>query len=141
VTTRTHHGGNGRPNISTRKKKFNEPESRSDSEQEDEDNEELIEIAGPPEADIEEDEDEERDDGSTKPPPTRAIFELDGLMETLEKHCQCPECHGPLKPSMKSICLASQLILTCTNKDCCYTHSSKPPTKAKIGSADLPSRG
>jgi hypothetical protein len=135
VTTRTRHGGKGRPNISTRKKQFNEPESSSDSE---EDNEELIEIAGPPEADIEEDVDDESD-ASTKPPPTRAIFELDGLMESLEKHCRCPECHGPLKPSMKSNYLASRLILTCTNQECCYIHSSKQPTKAKIGAADLPS--
>jgi hypothetical protein len=139
VTTRTRHGGKGRPQLSTRKKMFNEPESsESEEEDEDEENEELIEIAGPPEGGMEDDEEEENK--PTKPKPTRAIFELDGLMETLESHCRCPQCCGPMMPSTKSICLASRLILTCTDSECGYVHESKAPIEATIGSSDGPSR-
>jgi hypothetical protein len=144
VTSRTRNGGNGRPSFDARKKwMFNEPESSEASDDEDledeEVNEELIEIAGP--AEIDDDDDEEEEEESAKPSATRAILEVDGLMETLKKHCRCPDCNGPLKPSMKSIALASRLILvTCENPECCYVCNSKAPMEATIGSEDLRSR-
>jgi hypothetical protein len=146
VNTRTRNGGTGRPNMSIRKKMFNESESESEDD-DSEANEELIEIAGPPIEEIDKDDTstvEEEDDDLTpkeggKPPHTRAIFELEGLMETLSMHCRCPQCGGQLKPSTKSTCLATKLKLTCT-KACGYIHYIKAPAEASIGNIGAPSR-
>jgi hypothetical protein len=92
ATTRTRGGGEGRPSFSPRKKSFIEP---VDSESDDDTVTELTdEILGlplvPPDKEEEEEEPVEAplaidiDDVSTfKPPHTRAILELESLMETL----------------------------------------------------------
>jgi hypothetical protein len=94
--SRTRGGGQGRPNYSARKKMFiNELSSdSSDSEVDEEDDEaeiDGIDVLGTAGA---QDDEEEADEG--KPDCTRAIVDLAGLLETLNLHCRCPECNGPL---------------------------------------------
>jgi hypothetical protein len=55
------------------------------------------------------------------------------MTETLEKNCHCAECHGHVEVSIKTICIASQIILTCKDKDCGFTFNSAPPASTTIG--------
>jgi hypothetical protein len=150
VTTRTHGGGKGRPCHNTRKKLFNEPitsdsdgelEEDSSSEQwmgdefgdgfdEGEFNEELL---------LAED-DLLEEMGSIKPDANRVIIEVDPFLETLEKHCRCPDCNGPMNAEVKRLCLASTFVLTCANKTCTYVHVNWPSGAIVRSSPDARSR-
>jgi hypothetical protein len=61
-------------------------------------------------------------------------------METLQKHCTCPKCDGPLKAEVETVCVASSIVLTCEAKSCGYIHYSSA-AKAKVGSDNAPTQG
>jgi hypothetical protein len=130
VAIRTRGAGKGRPDYSSRKKWFNEPESSEDEVSVVEE----VEIDGlealqddPPEEDV-------------KPEATRAIVDLNPMMQTFDKHCRCPECDRKLITSMKMVYIASRFILTCSNPSCGYIYYSHPPAEATIGDQDAPMR-
>jgi hypothetical protein len=146
VTTRTRGGGNGRPDFNTRKKLFNELIS-SESEQDEALLEQWMGVEFGDEFDEEFDEelllaedDLLKELGNMKPAANRVILEVDPFLETLEKHCQCPNCNGPVIPAVKTICLASAVVLTCANKKCGYVLHNRP-SAAIVGShPDAPAR-
>jgi hypothetical protein len=128
LDVRTRGAGKGRPDYSSRKKWFNEPESSEDEVSVVEE----VEIDGlealqddPPEEDV-------------KPEATRAIVDLNPMMQTFDKHCRCPECDRKLITSMKMVYIASRFILTCSNPSCGYIYYSNPPAEATIGDQDAP---
>jgi hypothetical protein len=145
VISRTRNGGNGRPSFVHR---YIEVEESSESEAEEEQDvrQEVPEIAEAPVVPEvgDEDNDEEgseEDDGDDeeeekKPPPTRVALEVGPLTDLLQKHCRCPECDSRVVASMKSLCLATTITLTCTNPDCTYIDSMHPPATAKINATD-----
>jgi hypothetical protein len=117
LATRTRGGGTGRPSLSARRKAFvNEVDSSSEDEsiEDEDDGEDVAEIDGLEALDAAGSPDDEELDG-TKPENTRAILDLASLMETMDKHCRCPECNGPVSTEVKTLCIASKLELKCLN--------------------------
>jgi hypothetical protein len=53
----------------------------------------------------------------------------------MEKSCRCPECNGTVEMQVKTICLASSVMLCCKDEDCGYIDQSELPASAKIGEA------
>jgi hypothetical protein len=53
----------------------------------------------------------------------------------MEKNCRCPECNGKVEMQVKTICLASSVMLCCKDEDCGYIDRSELPASAKIGEA------
>jgi hypothetical protein len=140
VLTRTRHGGSGRPNLD----RFVEVEDSSASEAEAE-AEQLDEAEAPEEAaavediDVQEevlddgnDDEESDDDDCKKPSATRVIVEVDPLIELIENNCRCPDCEGKLKASLRTVCLASSLTLSCNNEYCGYIDSMRTPATADM---------
>ena len=84
-TTRTRHGGKGRPNLS-RKELFD-----SSSESEDESYETQ---ASQDESDdlSEEQADQQTPENNKKPPATRVVLEVGSLTNMMGELCKCPEC-------------------------------------------------
>jgi hypothetical protein len=128
----TRNGGDGRPNL--RKRVFNEP-STSDSDDgssfgssdcvvsdTDLEEEDLVSDVGRLE---EEDED-------SKPPSSRIILEVSGLTETLKQNCRCADCFGPVNVSIKTVCVASRIILKCSNSECAFVYNMPLPAAASI---------
>jgi hypothetical protein len=131
TATRTRAGGRGRPNLTARRKQFNEPESSDESESDPE------WIEGVEEEDEDDDAEDLSEDESESPDndakATRVVLEVDTLMQTLEKYCRCEVCSAPLKPEMKTICIATSITLTCTNSSCGFIHYCQPPASATVG--------
>jgi hypothetical protein len=86
----------------------------------------------------EEDEDSEDDDGDDwkKPSCTRLILEMDLLKKCIEKNCHCPKCDGLIEIKMKTLCLASNVMLCYKDVDCGYVDVSDLPAKAARGCKD-----
>jgi hypothetical protein len=145
VTTRTRHGGNGRPTFVHRKKAFIEPVSDNDIESEQEDVDEDAEVdeileplpvAGAGDTtDVNDDDDDDPDyDDENKPKHTHAILEVVGLMDTLVAHCRCPCCDAGMNPSLSTLCLSSTITLECSNEICGCVHRCTDSAQAKVGS-------
>jgi hypothetical protein len=138
VTSRTRGGGKGRASklvqTEMRKLEWLDPES-SASEREDDD--ESADDSSY-EDEMEEDEELEYDVKDTKKvaPPTRAIVEIDALVDGFEKNCRCMDCHGPVQASIESICLASSFMLSCKDERCGYVYHSNPTSMARIPAPD-----
>ena len=126
VTTRTCNGGNGRPCFEHR---FVKVELSSDSEEDV--NSEAPDANSVAEED-EEDEEAEEDDERKKPQATRVILEVGPLTDLLQQNCQCPEYDGKVEASLKTLCLATTIVLTCVNPDCTYIDNMHPPAVSKI---------
>jgi hypothetical protein len=95
LMTRTRAGGQGRPDFISRKKMFVNEVASSDSEDEDSvADAEDAEIEGLEEAEEGVDDEEDPDEEVLKPSCTRAIIDLEGMMETLNLHCRCPDYLG-----------------------------------------------
>jgi hypothetical protein len=144
VTTRTRGNGTGRPSFSHRKKLFIEPLTSDSEEEELHEDDDDLDSGDEFDAEFDEElllvEDElMAESNSIKPNVTRVIVEVEGLMETLEKHCRCPTCDGPMEPQVETLCVASIVSITCKNKSCAYVHYTTA-AKAKIGCQDAPSR-
>jgi hypothetical protein len=125
VKGRTRGGGVGRPNLA--KRVYNEESS---------DDETVVAVVREPEfVDEDEDDEDEEDDEvpKKKPPANNLIFEAEAMKDMLDKNCRCSDCYGPVEVSIKTVCIASQVILTCKNKECGFTFNSTTPASANIG--------
>jgi hypothetical protein len=138
-SSRTRGGGSGRPNL--KKRLFNEIiSSESDSEWEmeevesSEDGEEQVDTEDFfTDEDLEEEDDEDDDEEDGKPPPTRLLLEYESLKKCMEKNCRCPKCNGPVNMDVKTICIASNVMVSCVDKDCGYVDVSDLPATAHVG--------
>ena len=68
----------------------------------------------------------------TKPSFTRAIFELDSLKQSFERHACCPTCGSGLIASFPTCCLATGLRLQCSNEFCNFVDVQRPKLTADI---------
>jgi hypothetical protein len=137
LTSRTRGGGSGRPNLSQR----HVLESSLDSEYvqlQDTSSEEefLVDVSSSSDSEDDPEEDER------KPDPTCLVLKQESLKKCIEKNCRCPTCNGPVDVKFKTLCLASNIMLLCRDKDCGYIDVSEQPSTAEIGdrNEDDPSR-
>jgi hypothetical protein len=124
--TRTRNGGSGRPNLV--KRVYNEQQSSSDSDFQ----EALSELSSDDEL-YEEEEEQEDEEEWKKPPPTRFVLEYESLKKIMEKNCRCPKCNGPVEMKVKTLCLASNVMICCPKKDCGYVDVSDMPATSEVG--------
>jgi hypothetical protein len=54
----------------------------------------------------------------------------------VEKNCHCSKCLGPVEVSIKTVCIASRVILTCTNEDCGFVYNGAHPAPANLQNTD-----
>jgi len=87
TTTRTRHGGIGRPNLN-RKQFFDQSLSDSDDSYDPSESEESDESEG--------EANERVDANAKKPPATRVILEVAALKEMMSELSKCHDCNGPL---------------------------------------------
>jgi hypothetical protein len=140
VKSRTRGGGNGRPSrlvqTEMRKLEWLDPES-SESSQGEDDEDDFDDSSY--EGEEVEDVDLEYDVLDIKAKPataSRAIIEVDALIEGFEKNCHCMTCSGPVLASVESVCLATSFMLSCKNPTCGYVYHSNPPAVARIPAPD-----
>lgn len=125
VSCRTRHGGVGRPNLMKRKNEL--PPTSS----EDEDWSHESETAD--DGYTSDDELElEKSREKLKPPSSNIIIGVKALTETLGTNCICQQCHGPVDVTIKTICLASRIIITCKDEECGFVFDSPPPDRANL---------
>jgi hypothetical protein len=63
----------------------------------------------------------------------RVLLEVKAIVDTVAMHSRCKECGGPIDVSMKTVCLATKLIITCKDQKCGYIHHSESPAEADLG--------
>jgi len=102
-STRTRHGGHGRPNLNRRT-------SLSDSSM---------------------DGDDDDDDGEFEPEP-ESSDEDDSLTKMIYELSKCPECNDPIDIEIKTTCIVSHVKAACLNVDCGYILHSDPPAPTTI---------
>jgi hypothetical protein len=73
-----------------------------------------------------------------KPTSHNIIIETNMLMETLESHCVCKECNGPVIASFKTTTIATKVILECKDEDCGFYYQSASPSSANLEDGDKP---
>jgi hypothetical protein len=76
----------------------------------------------------------------TKPPATRLFLEYESLKKCMEKNCRCLKCNGPVEMGVKTLCLASNIMVSCINKDCGYIDVSDLPATAEVLAIDTRER-
>jgi hypothetical protein len=123
TSSRTRNAGSGRPNLTI--KKCPADSSTTNSDYEEESSESSIE-------DVESSDEEDEEEVMKKPEPTRLFIEYDSLKKCMEKNCRCPRCNGPVEMKVKTLCLASNVMLCCTDLDCGYVDVSDLPATAEI---------
>ena len=70
--------------------------------------------------------------GKEKPRSTRGIFEVDPLMDLIERNTRCKQCHGCIHVNVKTTCLATATTFLCVNKSCGYIDYCTPPAAASV---------
>lgn len=130
TVSRTRHSGQGRPNL-VRREAYCSPVRQQVVNLESSDSEYLTESSLSSEEDSEQEEDEDK-----KPPASRVILEVSCLSGMLQKLCQCPLCGGQLSMSLKTVCLATSIIMTCGMRKCGFIYYSDPPAPVNIESKD-----
>lgn len=125
--TRTRHSGQGRPNLKRREDAWPVEVVNLESS----DSEYLHESSSSSEDDGEEDEDEGK-----KPPASRVILEVSALVSMFQKLCLCPQCGGQLSMSLKTVCIATSMVMTCDRRKCGFIHYSDPPAPVNLDSKD-----
>jgi hypothetical protein len=142
TTSRTRNAGSGRP-----KRALEEQSSSTDSDYEadEESASEQEEVAVEEDFTDEELEEEvaavlvEDQDDDAKPRPTRLLLELESLKKCMEKHCRCLKCNGPVKMEVKTLCIASNVMVYCIDKGCGYVDvSDMPATQQKLEELQQP---
>jgi hypothetical protein len=132
TTSRTRHGGSGRPNPHHRRSHFNEdPTSSTDSDYEADSSSDDESASSDDSSSVELE--VEEDDDNKKPPPTRLFVELESLKKCMEKNCRCPNCNGPVEMKVKTLCLASNVMVCCLDNTCGYVDVSDQPATAELG--------
>jgi predicted small secreted protein len=59
-------------------------------------------------------------------------MEVDPLVDFMERNCRCPDCKAGMSATLHTLCLATSMTLSCTNDDCGYVDSMRPPIKANL---------
>ena len=72
-----------------------------------------------------------------KPTSTRVIVEVESLKTTIVKNCRCRQCNGEVEISLKTVCLATSVILRCQSPSCGYIYYSEPPAQVDLEEDDL----
>jgi hypothetical protein len=129
--SRTRGGGNGRPNL-VKPNAYCQPVRVVNLESSD--SSYLEEKSASSSEEGEEEEEEEED--AKKPPVSRVILEVSVLTSMFQKLCPCPTCGGKLSMSLKTTCIATRMIMTCSTRKCGFIHFSDPPAPVNINSKD-----
>jgi hypothetical protein len=113
ITRRTRMGGVGRPNIEAAAKRKDVVVIDVDDE--------VLSVSSESEEDQEDDSDGEvSDEKSTnpgkKPPHTRVILEVNHIEKAFAE-LGCPKCGGSIKPTVRTVCIASSLGFECMNQE------------------------
>jgi hypothetical protein len=131
ATSRTRNAGSGRLNLV--KRVYNECSSTTDSDYEAAESSSKEEVEFNEESSDGEEEEVDEDDEQKKPQPTRLFLEYESLKKCMEKNCRCPKCDGPVRMKVKTLCLASHVMLCCVDTDCGYVDVSEQPATAEVG--------
>ena len=67
-----------------------------------------------------------------KPSSTRVILEVDALERMMAKNCRCLRCNGEVEISLKTVCLATSVVLRCQRPTCGYIYYSEPPSEVLV---------
>jgi hypothetical protein len=126
TASRTRHSGHGRPNLQRQDASYGHEVVILESS----DSEYLHESSSSLE------DDEEGVEEARKPPASRVILEVSTLTSMFEKLCLCPTCGGKLTMSLKTVCLATSMVMTCNMRKCGFIHYSEPPAQVNIDSKD-----
>jgi hypothetical protein len=134
VTSRTRHGGNGRPNFTCRGRLLESVNGfRAYASESSEDSS----WSGNSQSSSSESEDDEGlEEEKTKPPPSRVIMEVKSLKSTLEKTSRCLECYGSVDVSLQTLCLATSVMMSCKNPKCAFVYYSDPPAQVTLERLD-----
>jgi hypothetical protein len=77
------------------------------------------------------------EDKPIKPEARNVVLEVDVLKDLVLRSCHCQKCYGRVEFSMKTICIASSIILTCKDKSCGYIYNSPLPAVANLGRGEV----
>ena len=118
TTSRTRHGGNGRPNFQSRRlllESLDDDSSHSETETTTIDAEDVA-----PEG--------------KKPAATRVLLEAAALEKTILECGRCKECNkdGTLQVEMKTVCLATRMKVSCKDPTCSFLYCSDAPAATSI---------
>jgi hypothetical protein len=74
-------------------------------------------------------------EGSTMRPPkpnhSRIILEVDHIERVFDE-LGCPRCGGPIKASLRTVCISSRIGFECIDKECCFSHKAEEPSTTTI---------
>jgi hypothetical protein len=127
TSTRTRRGGDGRPDIAG-------AANRKELVVIDIDEDEDVSVSGTEEEEDSEDEGSDEDSTATgkKPPHTRVILEV-AHVEKAFAELGCPQCSGPIKATLRTVCIASSLGFQCMNEETCgYLFHAASPAATSI---------
>ena len=119
--TRTRNGGNGRPNLSARRLYDDSSSSSESSYSYESRSDSSASLSG-----------YISDNLVEKPPTTRVILEIAGVRKAFEENCFCQTCKSRLLVEFNSVCLATSIILRCSNISCGYVYHGESPAKANL---------
>jgi hypothetical protein len=125
TNSRTRHSGEGRPNLQQREA-YCSPVRTVVNLQSSSDSEYMHETLS-----SSEDDDENEDEAkSKKPSALQVILDVSTLTTLFEKLCACPRCGGKLLLFLKTTCLSTSMIMSCTmTRKCGFTQFSDPPAQ------------
>jgi hypothetical protein len=134
-TTRTRHGGNGRPDLAGMSKR-KEAVGTNDSVAEEQDTASLTISTISGEEQQEEtqevvDDEEEESVPAKKPPHSRVLLEVEHIEKAFDE-LGCPQCGGSIKLNLRTVCIASSLGFECLNEACGYLYHAVSPAATTI---------
>jgi hypothetical protein len=67
-----------------------------------------------------------------KPPATRVIVEVNALTRLFEGNVYCPQYAGSITLEVKTLCLASSLVVSCNDVNCGFVLHGDPPATTTV---------
>jgi hypothetical protein len=131
ITSRTRGGSNAGQRQNARKKWFGDSDSESEVEPKEEEEEEeeeeadavmMVEDDEPPQPEEDEEVIGNKKKTTNKPSASRAILEVEALAKAFAATKGCPKCCGPIDLLVKTVCIASSVILTCKDPTCTFVY-------------------
>jgi hypothetical protein len=61
---------------------------------------------------------------------------VSSITETWTANCRCALCLGPVEVTIKTLCLASRIILSCKDPECPFVYNSPTPTTSAVNEDD-----
>jgi hypothetical protein len=68
---------------------------------------------------------------SSKPNHSRIILEVDHIEKVFDE-LGCPKCGGPIKTSLRTVCISSRIGFECIDRDCGFSHNAEEPSTTTI---------